>query len=259
MAEFIRPVKPDDWTQYELDHFGIEIKPLDKQEFFGSANLPQAIPVIPSLAGFMTNEDREHAVDGDTMKLLHYLDLVLDPQVGQEAAAYNFAAKLLEKLGYDDGDRIIFTRLALPIVMSGVSYMAQTDVCVMDKDDMVLLILLHDDKQVPRLKDPESQVIALAIAAFTANNKVRETSLNLPPLPATSISAITMIGTNPIFYVIVVTSELRTAVQEGSRGGARTHVFRHVPVLPKRHGLGMRALENRVEILACLDAFRQTV
>jgi hypothetical protein len=62
----------------------------NKQEFFGSANLPA--PVIPSLAGFMTTEDREHAGDAGTRKLLHYLDLASDPRVGQEAAVNNFAA-----------------------------------------------------------------------------------------------------------------------------------------------------------------------
>jgi hypothetical protein len=51
----------------------------------------------------MTTEYRD---DGETRKLLRYLDLVLDPQVGQEAAVDNLAAKPLEKLGYDDGEGI---------------------------------------------------------------------------------------------------------------------------------------------------------
>jgi len=63
----------------------------------------------------MTTEDRENAADSETRKLLHDLDLALDPKVGQEAAVVNFASKLLEKLGYDDGDRIIFIRRALPL------------------------------------------------------------------------------------------------------------------------------------------------
>jgi hypothetical protein len=204
----------------------------------------------------MTTEDREHAADRETRKLLHYLDLVLDPQVGQEAVVHNFAAKLLEKLGYDEGERITFTQRALPIVSSGVSYITQADVCVMDKDNQILLIL---HTSLPSLKDPEPQIVVKAIAAYEANNKVRATSLNLPPLSSITFPAISMIGTNIIFYKITITIGLSAAFQQkmyptwdqGSR------LVRYIPVLPQRHGLGMRPLENRVEILACLEAFKQ--
>ena len=69
-------------------------------------NLPALVRT--SLVGFLTTEDRQHAADSETRKLLHYLDLALDSKVGQEAAVNNFAAKLLEKLGHDDGDTIVF-------------------------------------------------------------------------------------------------------------------------------------------------------
>ena len=45
--------------------------------------------------------------NSETRMLLHYLDLVLDPNVGQEAVVDNFVEKLLGKLGYENGDRII--------------------------------------------------------------------------------------------------------------------------------------------------------
>ena len=254
----IRPAKPsakpDDWTQYELYFYGIFIRTQNKQEFFGVADLPA--PVIPSLAGFMTTEYREHAADGETRKLLHYLDLVLDPQIGQEAAVDNFAVRLLEKLGYDEGDRIIYIRRALPIVISGVHYITQADVCVMDEDDQVLLIL--QDTLLPGLKDPEPQIVAKAIAAYQSNNEVRETSLNLPPLPTITFPAISMIGTKFIFYKITVREHLSSAVLRGWNRSADASVVRYIPVLPtRRHGVGMRPLENRAEILACLAAFKQ--
>lgn len=77
----------------------------------------------------MEVEDRGDAQDSVTKKLLHYLDLALDPKVGQESAVDNFASKLLENLGYDDEDRIIFIRHALPFVICGTTSLAQTDVC----------------------------------------------------------------------------------------------------------------------------------
>jgi len=78
-------------------------------QFFGVPNV--AAPARPSLVGFMASEGRR-----ETRKLLHYLDLALDPKVGQEAAV----AKLLEKLGYDDGDRTIFIRHVLLLVICEV-------------------------------------------------------------------------------------------------------------------------------------------
>jgi hypothetical protein len=68
-----------------------------------------------------------------------------------------------------------------------------------------------------------------------------------------------MIGTNPIFYKITVTAELSTAVQQGTYPPTETRVLRYIAMLPRRQSLGMRPLENRVEILACLEAFKQFV
>ena len=253
----MHPPKPEDWTESVLNWYQLRVVTQNKQEFFGVADLPA--PVIPSLAGFMTTEGREQAADGETRKLLHYLDLVLDPQIDQEAVVDNFATKLLEKLGYDEGDRIIFTRRALPIVFDGVSYTTQADVCVMDDDDQILLI--WQNTLIPSLKDPEPQIVVKAIAVYDANNKVRVTTLNLPPLPTITFPAISMIGTKLIFYKITVTANLSAFVQQGSYpnqyGTSGARLARYIPVLPQRHGLGMRPLENRVEILACLEAFEQ--
>jgi len=260
MAQLRRSAKPSgDWTTKELDAYHITVESKNKVQFFGEPNLPT--PTRPSLVGFMTTADRQHATDSETRKLLHFLDLALDPKGGQEAAVENFVAKLLEMLGYDggdEGDGIIFARHVFPFGICGVSSSAQTSICVMGDDDEIYL-LVHVDERLSNLKDPEPQVIAEAIAAFAANNKVRVTSLGLAPLNAAIIPAITMIGTNPIFYKIVVSAELSTAVQHGTYPEDGTPVFRYILVLPKRQSLGMRPLENRVEILACLEAFKQLV
>lgn len=260
MAQLIRSAKPSgDWTANELDAYHITVVSENKERFFGMPNLP--IPTHPSLVGFMTTADRQHATDGKTRKLLHFLDLALDPKGGQEAAVDNFVTKLLEMLGYDGGDEgngIIFARHVFPFVICGISCSAQTSICVMGDNDMILL-LVHVDERLSNLKDPEPQVIAEAIAAFAANNKVRVTSLGLAPLTSAIFPAITMIGTNPIFYKIFVTAELSTAVQHGTYPENETQVSRYIPVLPKRQSLGMRPLENRVEILTCLEVFKQRI
>lgn len=50
----------------------------------------------------MVAETRQDAADKRTKQLLHYLDLVMDPKIGQEAAVDNFAAELLKRLECDD-------------------------------------------------------------------------------------------------------------------------------------------------------------
>lgn len=82
MANLLRTAKSgSDWTRAELDAYNIAIVPQTKAEFFGTNNLPD--PTEPSLLGFMTNESRQTATDKKTKQLLHYLDLAMDPKMGQ--------------------------------------------------------------------------------------------------------------------------------------------------------------------------------
>jgi hypothetical protein len=265
MANLIRSAKDsDDWTQNELAAYNITIVTQNKQEFFGSADLP--VPVIPSLSGFMTSEDREHAVDGETRKFLHHLDLALNQREGYQAAIINFAVNILKKLGYDSddrrddgGDRIIFFDSELPLDICGVSCEAFIGASVMGDDNEVLLLLDSDSEENITLDDTEPQLVAQAIAAYAANNKVRTASLNLPPLADATLPAILMKGTVPVLYKIPVTAELYAAVQQGTYPALETRVLRYVPVLPSPYEPGMGPLENRVESLACLEAFKRFV
>ena len=229
--------------------------PQNKEEFFETVNFPD--PTEPSLAGFMTTETRQDAADKKTKQLLHYLDLVMDPKVGQEAAVDNFAAELLRGLDYDDDNRIVFIRHAIPFLICGVNSVAQTDVCVMDDNE--ILLLLQEDKRLTSMKDPEPQLIAEAIAAFALNNRKRERDLNLPPCNSIMFPCLTMVGTAPIFYKITVTTALSRAVQTGAFPEIETRVLRFVPALPRRHSEGMRPLSNRLEILRCLEAFKKFI
>jgi hypothetical protein len=68
--------------------------------------------------------------------------LALDPKVGREAAFYNFAARLLERLGYDGG------------VLGSFSFKVHSPSFYVVNDDEILL-LVQEDKMLTRLKDPE--------------------------------------------------------------------------------------------------------
>jgi hypothetical protein len=104
---------------------------------------------------------------------------------------------------------------------------------------------VQGDKRLLSLKDPEPQVVAEAIAAYALNNKVRVMSLNLPPLAAVTLPAITMVGTSPIFYKITVTAELSTAVQQGTYPATKTRVFRYIPV--SQEGIAWGCALSRIE------------
>ena len=254
MANLLRTAKSgSDWTANELIAYNITLVPQSKEEFFGTIDFPD--PTEPSLLGFMTNETRQTAADKKTKQLLHYLDLAMEPNIGQEAAVDNFAAELLRSLEYDDNDRIVFIRHAIPLLICGENSVAQTDVCIMDDDE--ILLLLQEDKRLTSMKDPEPQVIAEAIAAFALNNRKRERNLNLPPRDTIMFPALTMVGTTPIFYKVTVTAALSRAVQTGTYPEIESRVLRYIPTLPRRNSEGMRPLPNRLEILRCLEMFKK--
>lgn len=248
-----------DWTANDLDVYRINLVSQNKEEFFGTNDLPDPAEPSESLAGFMAAETREDAADKKTSQLLHYLDQAMDPKSGQEASSANFAAELLKALDYDDENRLVFIRRTIPFFNHGMNSVAQPDVCIVD--DGQIQLLLQEDTSLMNMKDPEPQVIVGAIAAFALNNRTRERELNLPLYNSMTIPCLTMAGTSPIFYKVTVTAALSKAIQDGSHYGYSnpTRVFRYIPTLPCKNGKGMRSLPNRLEILRCLEAFKKFV
>lgn len=78
----------------------ITVVPRTRNEFFETSDFPD--PTELSMLGFLTNKSREAATDKKTKQLLHYLDLAMNPKIGQGAAVNNFAAEFLRGLEYDD-------------------------------------------------------------------------------------------------------------------------------------------------------------
>jgi hypothetical protein len=255
MANLIRSAKSgNDWTQNELRAYNILVVELPLTEFFNQNQLP---PVPPTLRQFCETTDRALAPDDDTYKLLHYLDLAQNPKVGQEAAVDNFAARLLEMLGYASGHRVVVTHQALPLVICGMQCSAQTDVCICDENDYLLLV--QEDKRFDNPEDPEPQLIAEAIAAYQRNNFVRDRVLHIPTLDEITFPGITLVGTSPTFYRIKVTAELSNAVMGGVFPASAVVVFRHTPRLPHRYTDGMKPLENRTTLVQYFEAFKAFV
>jgi hypothetical protein len=261
MATIIRNAKSGkDWTANELLSYNIKIVEQSYAPFFETAELPA---VSQDIRSFVETSNRYAAIqanDVETYKLLHHLDLVQNPEVGEESAVDTFASMLLSKLGYASGFRIILLQQSLPLLMCGSNCNAQTCLCICDNNDIIILLAQEDTKRLDNGNDdPESQLIAEAIAAFQRNNHIRERDLLLPILEEMIFPAITLVGTSPVFYKIKVTVALNGAVIAGMYPAVETIVFRHIPRLPRRNGEGMKSLENRDMLIRYLQAFRRFV
>lgn len=257
MAQLIRSVKSgSDWTANELTAYNITVVYQDAATFFETPNLPQ--PAInPNV---LTTLDHNNAPDDDTYTFIRHLDLAMVPVPAEESAVDDFAVVLLRALGYTPRGRALRTRKDLPLVVCGENRYAKTDVCLIDEQEIMLLV--QEDKRHMIPGEPEPQLIAEAIAAFTANNRTRVLTWGLPPLPSKCIAGITLTGTAPVFYKINVSTELLTAVGGGAYPETPTIVYAHLPVIPRPHrrwSEGMKPLDSRKIILSCYEAFKRFV
>ncbi|OBZ65596.1 hypothetical protein A0H81_14513 [Grifola frondosa] len=105
----------------------------------------------------------------------------------EESAADDFVVFILRMFNYDEPDRVVHQQKKITFVMAGQ----------------------REEKHC--INDPESPLIAGAVAAFYQNNLIRSRA-GLPRLSSKVFPGITMIGTAPIFYRIPVSEELLTAV-----------------------------------------------
>ncbi|KAF8343594.1 hypothetical protein F5887DRAFT_1283444 [Amanita rubescens] len=252
MTELIRSAKfGSDWTSHELAAYNIVVEyQADAATFFGTPNLPQ--PGTTLNPAVLTA--------GGAYELLHMMDLAMSPAPEEESAVDDFAVLLLRALGYTTRGRVLRTRKDIPLIICGEARHAKTDVCIIDQNEILLLV--QEDKQHLDSSDPEPQLIAEAIAAFAANNQTRQRTLNQPPLDSKVMAGITMKGTAPIFYKILVTAALVASVASGVHPRAVTTVYAHVPNVPRpnrRWSEGMKPLDNRQVILSCYEAFKQFV
>jgi hypothetical protein len=172
----------------------------------------------------------------------------------------DFAVHLLKVLDYVPRTRMARTRADIPLRICGEHLHAKPDVCIVDSDDILLLV--QEGKRYKEMKDAEPQLVAEAIAAFQSNNWKRVHLLGQDPLPMRMIPGITLTGTSPTFFKVPVTQELADAVEFGVYPAAPTIVYAHLPYLPRparRLSEGMKPLDNRSQILSCYEAFKQFV
>jgi hypothetical protein len=257
MAHLLRTAKSGtDWSQFELHAYNIVVQFQDAATFFGLDPLPQ--PTVA--AELLNNVVADDMVNDANYKLLRYMDLAMDPVPDEESAVVDFVVHLLTLLDYVPRTRMARTRADIPLTICGQEYHTKTNVCIVDSDDILLLV--QEDKRHKERKDPEPQLIAGAIAAFQTNNYRRTRILSQDPIAHEVMPGMTLSGTSPIFYKIPVTTQLAQSVALGVYPAEPTIVHAHLPSVARparRLSEGMKPLDNRASILACYEAFKRFI
>lgn len=197
--------------------------------------------VDPSLVDSAVDADN---VPTDTFQYLTHLDLATN--AGQESLIVDFSRETLRILDFAERGLALSTRYIIPLTICGDNRrIAQTDVCLLDRRSMILLIL-QVDKTIFNSTQPEPQIIAEAIAAYQYNNEKRQTR-GLPTLDTMTIPCITMVGTRPTFYLVPVTQALSVAVATSQYPEVPTKVVKYVTFLGHNHrsSEGMETPEYR--------------
>lgn len=231
MANLIRsPKSGSDWTTYELMAYNITIKTQSFGEFFRRNSELPLTNLDPSLVN--STVGAESNLPDHTVRYLSRLDWAT--YGGQESFMDDFYYETLRLLGFEERNSIVSGRNIIPLTICGDDRQtAQMDVCIVNRQSMVLLVL-QGDKTMFGSTHPEPQVIAKAIAVYQYNNEERQTR-GLVPLDAMTIPCITMVGTRPTFYLVPVTKMLSNAVVTGQYPEAPTEVVKCITPLGYNH------------------------
>ncbi|KAK7695589.1 hypothetical protein QCA50_000225 [Cerrena zonata] len=260
MANLIRSAKSgSDWTQTDLDAYHIEFFPEEPGVFFG-INLAFTPPLVDK--ELLATVDAQAMQKDRNVELINLLDLAMSPH-GSKGAVSDFVVELFKVLGYVRRDRLACTRKNLALLICGELRQVETDVCLVDRSQNNILLLVKEDKRSEdrRPVDTRAQLVAEAVAAFAENNKNRMAA-GLYCLTEQVIPGIIMVGTSPTFFKIPVTKNLCTRIAHGTYPRNATCISYCVPPVPRpnrRHSEGMKPLDNRHQILSCYEAFKQVL
>ncbi|KAF8901339.1 hypothetical protein CPB84DRAFT_1777593 [Gymnopilus junonius] len=260
MANLTRTAKSgDEWTANDLAAYNIQIVSQDAAKFFGHATIPLPRHNL-DLFEKKTSDEMESE---DSYQVARYMELAMAPVPEEESAVVDYIMQVLHAMGYAEKSlkRDLRSREKIPLLICGEWKRADADVCLMDRNGQILLIV-QEDTHLKEHKDPHARLIAHSIAAVRHNNQIRSLELGMDELESEMMPGITMLGTTPTFFKIPVDRELIDAVQDGQHPITPTIVsmfrpsfFTHLA----RPTEGMKSLDNREVILACLEAFKQFV
>ncbi|KZP20346.1 hypothetical protein FIBSPDRAFT_827148 [Athelia psychrophila] len=257
MAQIIRSAKSgSDWGTNELLAFNIRIEDKTDAQFFG-----QPLPANVNISSIVLNhlDEPQNATKSES-DFFAYLEDAMTIPPNEESFVADFAVQVLKLMGFDAGRRVIHTRKEISFEMCGQRVDAKMDVCVMERGPGGrFLLLVQEDKRHLSPADPEPQLVAEAIAAFSYNNNARRQG-GLQPLHDAVVPGITMVGSAPVFYKIPVTQDLLTAIITAQYPQDAIVVERFFPPVNNRIAYvyeGMKPLDNRLIVLKTFEAFKQ--
>lgn len=200
------------WTSSDLLAYNIRVSSQSPEDFYG-----QPLPAVESLSSLdpnlLSGTIHIQGLSEERCRFLGYLYLASRANSNQQSAVDDLTKEILHMLGYEKHGLILRSYCSIPLLSSGdPNRSAQTCVCLAQGLSAILLVV--QNKTIFNNHDPESQVIAEAIATFQYNHNVRA-QLDKPKCDSMTIPCITMIGTQPTFYLVPVTQELSEAVATG--------------------------------------------
>ena len=221
MADGTRSARSgSDWTMKELLDYNIKITLESPDTFYG-----KPLPTVESLCTLdphlFSGTFETQGLSDETYRVLQYLYLASEPNLGQDSAIHDFAKEIMRVLGYENRDRILRSRYAIPLLTCYDQNQAQTDMCLVHKSSTIVLVVKEEHDLISH--SSEAQAIAGAIAAFQMNNRTRM-RFSRPELDSMTVPCIMMVATRPTFYLVPVTQELSDAVARGQYPLSRTVV-----------------------------------
>jgi hypothetical protein len=254
MSRLVRtPKSASDWTRHDLNAYRISVEEQDAALFFGVDELPE--PNCPQ--DFLRYQARSPSTDETTDDLLWTMVSALGVAGLGEGSVDQFARSLLRALGFTSRAVCPLVRRPLELLMGGESRSAQTDVCLVYGDTVLLLVQENKVEGAPPGRG-EAQLIAEAIAARQFNVAAGAVDAGLTEV----MPAILLTGTYPAFYRIPVSAELDTSIGSLGYPEEETRVARCTPRLPRPGTMrseGMVPLDNRSIVLGYFEAFRRHV
>ena len=191
---------PNDWTIGDLEAYNISLSREQANVFFGTQHLPQ--PQIDS--EILNIQDAADMVKDANQELINLLDLAMVPADFEESAVDDFAVCLFWALRYTSGHRIARTRKDIPLFICGEWRHAKTDVCLLDRLQNNIMLLVQENKGFGEgqqtQSDAEAQLVAEAIAAFYWNNRQRWEA-GLPELEAAVCPFTIAFSTGPLEFL----------------------------------------------------------
>lgn len=130
------------WGKNELSAFRIEIICEEPEQFFGGP-LHQDLNISSVI---LDNVHRpSDATQADTEFFAH-LGGAIPPAQGKKTFVIDFAAVLLNLMGYNDGHHIVHTRIKIPFEMCEKHVSTKTDVCITDETGDAYLLPMQEAK-----------------------------------------------------------------------------------------------------------------